>query len=139
MVSYLKPFLMDEGKDFFVVFILEQENKANAYIWVKLDDQFDPHRDIRITNFYGLCSYGTHTTDPFYVSNEFPEEAVRLAKVRLATCPKSILRKYMKEFKQDIKRKRSHEEGIKEYFEWEREALSLAKQVAESGGGTIYI
>jgi len=130
----IKPFLMDDEQEDFVVFMMKRDDNPNAYIWVNLNDDFDPQRDIRVTTFYGLPSYCNHSDAGFY-AGEMPEDKLAVAEERLAACPKDVMSRMVEAFNDAIAAKMEDEDGFKEYSEWEDDAL---KGVSPDGKGTVY-
>ena len=137
MSTTLRPFLMDEGKEDFVVFMLQRDNTPNAYIWVRLREGFDPERDIRVSNFYGLCSYCTHTTDPFY-AGAIPEDVIEDALRRLDECPDGVMAAKMDDFNKDMEWKMENENIFREYSEWEDKTLKEAEKCVDTGNPFVY-
>lgn len=124
----IEVFAMDSEKEEFVVFKAGREDDANAYIWVRFnDEEFIPKRDIKVTSFYGVANYCIQSGDSLYVGNDMPEDKIKIAEERLAECPKERMKAMLDEFNNGMAKMAKDEAKLEEYVRWEDAALEDAK------------
>ena len=127
---------MDDEKEEFVVFILERDEDANAYIWVRINEGFNADRDIRVTNYFGLCTYCNQSEEPFYIG-EIPQKFVEIALGKIGQCPKDKMKEMLDDFSEDMQTKAKNEKILEEYYKWEEEAINEVEE-ARSKGEEVY-
>ena len=131
------PFLVESKDSGFVIFRVELKDKPDIYIWV--DDDYEPgsEKGIRVTSFYGVASYFTHTVEPLIAAGHADEDFLRRAVERLDKCPKEPMRKMLSRVVEDIESKMTKKEEWDEYLEWEREAIEAVEKANEEGDGLV--
>ena len=112
----LVPFAMDEFKDYFVIFKVDNGDDLNAYLWVYDDG------NAKLTDIYGISSYCNHAVSPIYVG-EIPEEQIEEATAKLEEISGDKKKELVDGFNQRMEQLASNEEMYDERKEYERGVL----------------
>ena len=112
----LVPFAMDEFKDYFVIFKIDNGEDLNAYLWVYDDGK------AKLTDIYGLASYCNHAVSPIYVG-ELPEEQIEEAIEKLNDISPDEKKKMVEQFNKRIEELSGNEELYDERKKYEEDAL----------------
>ena len=102
--------------------------RIEPFLTESKDGGFGSSDNFRVTSFYGVVSYFTHTVEPLFPAKKANQDFVDDAFRRLERCPKEDLNKMFEEFNRDIDMKKKDEEGWKEYCDWEDEAIKIVEQ-----------
>ena len=113
----LIPFGMDEGKEYCVIFKIENEDGLNAYLWV-----YD-NGAAKLTDIYGLVRYCTHAVSAVYVG-EIPEEQIEEALQKLSEIPEDRMKEMVDDYNERMRELKEHESAYEELKKYEDSALS---------------
>jgi len=133
----VKPFAMDEDKELFVIF-RERKNGENIFIWVGIEDDFDPD-SIRFDCIDYLIGYFTMLGEPMYAGPDFPQEKVALALDRLKECPEEVLDRGWKRYRRQIEHNTEDEDDAKRWNAREREYLREFAKARKTENGLIIL
>jgi len=120
----LIPFAMDEFKDYFVIFKIDNGDDLNAYLWVYDDGS------AKLTDIYGMASYCNHAVSPIYVG-EIPEDQIEEAMQKLNEVSAEEKKDMVDQFNKRIEQLSSNEELYDERKKYEEGVL---KDIEDGNG-----